>query len=132
VAAFLTHLVVGERVWAQLDGRRPQAWASLWCTPAGERVERSGEPSSDGWRSSEEDYGSLFGCLAPDVDKLCAGLEQGVTHFLPMDESGIYCQIEADLPASERLVETMELESIVEEAVDHSHQRICALLNGEC
>ncbi|MFC2046588.1 zinc dependent phospholipase C family protein [Chloroflexota bacterium] len=246
-----------------------------------------------GW-SNAEDYGTfLFGCLAPDVDKLCRGLEQGVTHFLPKDEGGIYAwqrsqhfpdhpgdalrapfgelhpgeqafvlgylchvaadeisgrlapvvretlvslgtalphvdavltamdprfwalatdpegvvgalsvaripndtfifapsvclaamqqivlpqvregggllpylsmmrrqwqwtrhgqvsdetdddaleaelaiyrrQIEADLPASVRLVETMELESIVEEAVDHSHQRIRALLNGDC
>lgn len=294
MAAFLTHLVVGERVWAQLDGRRPQTGTSPRWAPMGERVERSTESSSDGWWSSEEDYGTfLFGCLAPDVDKICAGLEQGVTHFLPKDEDGTYAwqrsqhfldhltdflrapfgelhpgeqafvlgylchvaadeisgrlapvardhlaalgtalphvdavltamdprfwalaedpegvvaalsvarildetftfapsrclaamhqivlpqvregggllpylsmlrrqwrwmrrgqvsddpddavleaelaiyrrQIEADLPASERLVETMELESIVEEAVDHGHQRICALLNGDC
>ena len=41
-------------------------------------------------------------------------------------------QIEAGLPASERLVETMELDLFVEEAVAHSYQRICALLNGDC
>lgn len=70
---------------------------------AGGRVERSAKSSSDGWWSNEEDYGSfLFGCLAPDVDKLCAGLEQGVAQFLPKDEGGIY-----------------------------SYQRICALLNGD-
>ncbi len=63
MAPFMTHLVVGERVWSCLD---------------------------DGWRRAE-DYGTfLFGCLAPDVDKLCAGLEQGTTHFLPKDETGAY------------------------------------------
>jgi hypothetical protein len=31
-------------------------------------------------------YGTfLFGCLAPDVNKLCDGLDQGTTHFLPKD-----------------------------------------------
>ncbi len=57
MAPFLTHLVVGERVWAALNGQR-----------------------------SPTDYGTfLFGCLAPDVDKFCDGLEQGTTHFLPKD-----------------------------------------------
>jgi hypothetical protein len=85
VAAFLTHLVVGERVWSQLDGRGPQVWASARQGPAGERAQYDGQ-----W-SHREDYGTfLFGCLAPDVDKLCAGLEQGVTHFLPKDEGGTY------------------------------------------
>lgn len=61
MAAFLTHLVIGERVWAALDGRWPGA----------------------------EGYGTfLFGCLAPDADKMCDGLEQGTTHFLPKDEAG--------------------------------------------
>jgi hypothetical protein len=61
MAAFLTHLVIGERVWAALDGHWPGA----------------------------EGYGIfLFGCLAPDVDKMCDGLEQGTTHFLPKDEAG--------------------------------------------
>ncbi len=55
MAPFLTHLVVGERVWAAENGQA------------------SGGPA----------YGTfLFGCLAPDVDKLCGGLEQGVTHFV--------------------------------------------------
>lgn len=59
MAPFLSHLVIGERVWLALEGRRP---------------------ASDG-------YGVfLFGCLAPDVDKFCPGLEQGTTHFLPKDE----------------------------------------------
>ena len=60
MAPFLTHLVIGERVWAALDGPRP----------------------------GTEGYGTfLFGCLAPDVDKICDGLEQGTTHFLPKDEA---------------------------------------------
>jgi hypothetical protein len=63
MAPFLTHLVVGEGVWAALDGERP--------TP--------------------DDYGTfLFGCLAPDVDKFCHGLEQGTTHFLAKDGSGTW------------------------------------------
>lgn len=61
MAPFLTHLMVGERVWAGLDGH--QVSADL-------------EPSDDG-------YGIfLFGCLAPDVDKFCEGLMQGTTHFV--------------------------------------------------
>ena len=51
---------------------------------------------------------------------------------LEAELAGYRRQIEADLPASERLVETMELELFVEEAVDHSYQRICTLLNGDC
>jgi hypothetical protein len=59
MAAFLTHLVVGERVWNGLDEQ---------------------QPSADG-------YGTfLFGCLAPDVDKLCDGLKQGTTHFVAKGE----------------------------------------------
>jgi hypothetical protein len=51
--------MVGERVWGSLDG----------------------------WRLASDGYGEfLFGCLAPDVDKFCPGLEQGTTHFLPKDE----------------------------------------------
>jgi hypothetical protein len=67
MAAFLTHLVVGERVWARLvDG---------------------GPGSGNGWILRDEEYGTfLFGCLAPDVDKICPGLDQGTTHFLPKDE----------------------------------------------
>ena len=85
MAAFLTHLVVGEQVWGRLDDRWPQAWATARQGPAGERAQ------SDGRWSNREDYGTfLFGCLAPDVDKLCDGLEQGVTHFLPKDEAGTY------------------------------------------
>lgn len=61
MAAFLTHLVVGEQVWAGLSGHR------LWV----------GDGRSKGL------YGTfLFGCLAPDVDKFCPGLEQGTTHFV--------------------------------------------------
>ena len=63
MAPFLTHLVVGERVWAALDGRQP--------APA--------------------HYGTfLFGCLAPDVDKFCDGLEQSTTHFMAKDDAGTY------------------------------------------
>ena len=59
MAPFLSHLMIGERVWLSLDG---------------------GWPASGG-------YGVfLFGCLAPDVDKFCPGLEQETTHFLPKDE----------------------------------------------
>jgi len=65
MAPFMTHLVVGERVWSRLE----------W----------------DGSRRGHDDYGTfLFGCLAPDMDKLCNGLEQGTTHFLPKDEAGDY------------------------------------------
>ena len=63
MAPFLTHLVVGERVWATLDGKRP----------------------------APDHFGTfLFGCLAPDVDKFCHGLEQGTTHFVAKDEAGTY------------------------------------------
>lgn len=63
MAPFLTHLAIGERVWSALDGHWP----------------------------GEEGYGTfLFGCLAPDVDKICDGLEQGTTHFLPKDEAGTW------------------------------------------
>jgi hypothetical protein len=63
MAPFLTHLVIGERVWSALDGQ--------W-------------PGGGG-------YGTfLFGCLAPDVNKLCDGLEQGTTHFMPKDEAGTW------------------------------------------
>ncbi len=62
MAPFLTHLVIGERVWARLDG-----------------YQHSGK------------YGTfLFGCLAPDVDKLCDRLEQGSTHFVAKDEGNTY------------------------------------------
>jgi len=64
VAPFLTHLMVGERVWANLDGH-------LWSADQA--------PPDDG-------YGIfLFGCLAPDVDKFCEGLEQATTHFVAKD-----------------------------------------------
>jgi len=63
MAPFLTHLVVGERVWAALNGARP----------------------------APDNYGTfLFGCLAPDVDKFCHGLEQSTTHFLAKDEAGTW------------------------------------------
>ena len=63
MAPFLTHLVVGERVWAALDGEL----------------------------STPDNYGTfLFGCLAPDVDKFCHGLEQSTTHFMAKDEAGTY------------------------------------------
>ena len=63
MAPFLTHLVVGERVWSALDGRQP----------------------------APDHYGTfLFGCLAPDVDKFCHGLEQGTTHFMAKDDAGTY------------------------------------------
>jgi hypothetical protein len=61
MAPFLTHLVIGERVWAALDGAQPQAAT----------------------------YGTfLFGCLAPDVDKFDTELEQETTHFVAKDEAG--------------------------------------------
>jgi hypothetical protein len=63
MAPFLTHLVVGERVWTVLDGVR----------------------------SGSDNYGAfLFGCLAPDVDKFCHGLEQSTTHFVAKDEAGTW------------------------------------------
>jgi hypothetical protein len=66
VAPFLTHLMVGEHVWAGLDSH----------------LQRAGNTRSDGL------YGIfLFGCLAPDVDKFCAGLEQGTTHFVAKDKT---------------------------------------------
>jgi hypothetical protein len=63
MAPFLTHLVVGERVWRARDGRWP---------------DRKG-------------FGTfLFGCLAPDVDKFCDGLEQATTHFVAKDEDSCW------------------------------------------
>jgi hypothetical protein len=63
MAPFLTHLLIGERVWNGLDRQRPAL----------------------------ESYGTfLFGCLAPDVDKLCDGVEQGTTHFVGKDGAGRY------------------------------------------
>ena len=63
MAPFLTHLVVGERVWTALDGVQ----------------------------SGADNYGTfLFGCLAPDVDKFCHGLEQSTTHFVAKDEAGTW------------------------------------------
>ena len=63
MAPFLTHLVVGERVWKRLGGKCP----------------------------APDNYGDfLFGCLAPDVDKLCEGLEQGTTHFVAKDSDNNY------------------------------------------
>ena len=63
MAPFLTHLVIGERVWNALDRQRP----------------------------AQDRYGTfLFGCLAPDMDKLCDGLEQSTTHFVGKDEAGTY------------------------------------------
>ena len=64
MAPFLTHLMIGERIWTALggDGYAESAW------------------------HGEEYYGSfLLGCLAPDVDKLCKGLEQSTTHFAAKD-----------------------------------------------
>jgi hypothetical protein len=73
VAPFLTHLMVGERVYAA-DWR-----ASAWRPAVGSRPDNL-EPSCDG-------YGSfLLGCLAPDVDKFCEGLAQSLTHFVAKDE----------------------------------------------
>jgi hypothetical protein len=71
VAPFLTHLVIGEQVWRALD---------------------LATPPTDGRRGpGADDYGTfLFGCLAPDVDKFCAGLDQATTHFLPKDEGYAY------------------------------------------
>jgi hypothetical protein len=63
MAPFLTHLLIAERVWNALGRQRP----------------------------APEHYGTfLFGCLAPDVDKLCDGVEQGTTHFVGKDEAGMY------------------------------------------
>ena len=65
MAPFLTHLVVGEQVWAALQGHPWQA-------------------GLDGARP--DGYGVfLFGCLAPDVDKFCPNLEQSTTHFVAKD-----------------------------------------------
>jgi hypothetical protein len=63
VAPFLSHLMIGEQVWRSL---------------------RSWRPGPDGYALF------LFGCLAPDVDKFCPGLDQGTTHFLPKDEGRIW------------------------------------------
>jgi hypothetical protein len=62
MAPFLTHLVVGERVWRALNGQHLR----------------------DG-------YGTfLFGCLAPDMDKFSDDLEQSTTHFLAKDQAFIH------------------------------------------
>jgi hypothetical protein len=63
MAPFLTHLVIGERVWTEIDGQ------GTYC----------------------RSYSSfLFGCLAPDVDKFCDGLEQATTHFLAKDPNSTH------------------------------------------
>jgi hypothetical protein len=63
MAPFLTHLAIGERVWSRLGEGSPPL----------------------------ETYGTfLFGCLAPDVDKVCPGLEQHTTHFVGKEESLTY------------------------------------------
>jgi hypothetical protein len=54
------------------------------------------------------------------MDKLCGGLEQSTTHFVGKGE--------AALPASEQLIETMELGSFVDQATHHSLQRLHSLL----
>lgn len=73
MAPFLTHLMIGERVYAA--GRH----ASRPRSAVGWYPDRH-EPSPDG-------YGLfLFGCLAPDVDKFCNGLPQGLTHFVAKDD----------------------------------------------
>jgi hypothetical protein len=69
VAPFLTHLAVGERVWAGLTLNA----------------------SNDDRQLYPAYYGTfLFGCLAPDVDKFCNCLEQGTTHFVAKDEAGTH------------------------------------------
>lgn len=60
MAPFLTHLVVGERLWAGLAA--PAAWAGHYGT-------------------------FLLGCLAPDVDKFSEGLAQATTHFVAKDRN---------------------------------------------
>jgi len=61
VAPFPTHLMVGEQVWAALGEH------GLWAGP--------------------DDYGTfLLGCLAPGVDKFCAGLGQATTHFVAKEQ----------------------------------------------
>jgi hypothetical protein len=58
VAPFLTHLVIGERLWEEME--LPSRWP--------------------------DHYGTfLFGCLAPDVDKFTEGLSQATTHFVAKD-----------------------------------------------
>ncbi len=69
MAPFLTHLMVGEQVWH--SGKWD--YAARWYAD-------DHEPSGDS-------YGTfLFGCLAPDVDKFCEGLAQGLTHFVVKDD----------------------------------------------
>ncbi len=71
MAPFLTHLVIGERVWQALYAQTP--------------------PPDQRRATDVAYYGTfLFGCLAPDVDKFCPGLEQATTHFLPKDEGYAY------------------------------------------
>ena len=75
MAPFLTHLVVGERVWAALGESQPGSGA----------------------------YGAfLFGCLAPDVDKFCHGLEQSTTHFVEKDDAGTWAWLRSQRFLDER------------------------------
>jgi hypothetical protein len=70
MAPFLSHLVVGERVWQVMAD-------SIRIEP--------------GVAASENGFGSfLFGCLAADVDKFCEGLEQATTHMMAKDPAGTY------------------------------------------
>jgi hypothetical protein len=86
LAPFLSHLVIGERVWLRLGaaaerqacGEASQFIQGFPLSAASVRDDRE-------W-FGDQDYGAfLFGCLAPDVDKFCDGLEQSTTHFLPKD-----------------------------------------------
>ncbi len=76
MAPFLSHLVVGERVWHALEGPAPEA---------------DGHMANASLLPGENGYGSfLFGCLAADVDKFCEGLEQATTHMMGKDPAGTY------------------------------------------
>ncbi|MBN1657975.1 MAG: zinc dependent phospholipase C family protein [Anaerolineae bacterium] len=66
MAPFLTHLMIGEHVWAELEEYGPPG---------------------NGWHAAAHGGAFLLGCLAPDVDKFCEGLEQSTTHFVAKDRN---------------------------------------------
>ena len=87
MAPFLSHLVVGERVWLRLGGATGcQAYRKM-LQSVQEPPQSAAGLADDPGHFGDGSYGSfLLGCLAPDVDKFCDGLEQSTTHFLPKDE----------------------------------------------
>jgi hypothetical protein len=86
MAPFLSHLVVGERVWQALP-----EYILAGHVLAGHALQAESQLPSASQSADGNGYGSfLFGCLAADVDKFCEGLEQATTHMMAKDPAGTY------------------------------------------